>query len=288
MASVQVNTNGQTLTVNASVSHWTTAALAVTASAANDVESTTTTTITSNYVMHFSNTATTAAITVKQLDGTTLYAGTVDVSAGTGPRVLNPLPDEYQQAADAGNVPFTHTYISGSYYWAGHQHGSAPVAITAAQLRLTPYYVASPLTIAAIGMSVTGAGGAGSVVRIGIYSDNGAGYPGALFSDCGTIDGTSATVQEIDVNPDLSLARGLYWFGAVAQVGTLPTVRCGAAAVPPSIILPLTWGTVAPATSDMVGGYQQASVTGALPATFTTTPSPQYPGNLPRIHFKTA
>jgi hypothetical protein len=102
MASVQVKTNGQTLTVNASISHWTTAALAVTASAANDVESTTTTPITSDYTMHFSNTATTAVITVKQSDGTILQQQTLDVSAGTGPRVLNPLPDPYQVATDLG------------------------------------------------------------------------------------------------------------------------------------------------------------------------------------------
>jgi hypothetical protein len=100
MASVQVNTNGQTLTVNASVSHWTTAALAVTASGTNDVESTTTTTITSNYTMHFSNSATTAVVTVKQRDGSTILSQTFDVSPGTGPRVLNPQPDPYQTSSD--------------------------------------------------------------------------------------------------------------------------------------------------------------------------------------------
>ena len=101
MAEIKVRTNGQTLRVNASVSHWTTAALAVTASGTNDVESTTTTTITSDYSMHFANTATTATITVKQLDGTTLVAQTFEVNPGVGLRILNPVPDNYQIATDA-------------------------------------------------------------------------------------------------------------------------------------------------------------------------------------------
>ena len=95
-----VRTNGQTLTVKSSVSHWTTEALARTASGTNDVESTTTTTITSDYDLWFADTATTATITVKQIDGTTLLADTYQVGPGYGPRVLNPISDAYQRAGD--------------------------------------------------------------------------------------------------------------------------------------------------------------------------------------------
>lgn len=96
-----IRTNGQTLTVNASVSHWTSEALALAASGDDDVASTTTTTITSDYDLWFANTATTATITVKQLDGTTLgtYAN-LQVNPGVGTRTLNPLPDPFQTAAD--------------------------------------------------------------------------------------------------------------------------------------------------------------------------------------------
>lgn len=98
-----VKTNGQTLKVNASVSHWTTEALARTASGTNDVESTTTTTITADYDLWFPDTATTATITVSQFDGTTLatYTG-LQVNPGVGTRVLSPIPDAYQIATDVG------------------------------------------------------------------------------------------------------------------------------------------------------------------------------------------
>jgi hypothetical protein len=113
MAKVTVRTNGQTLLVNASISHWTTAALAVTASGTNDVESSTTTTITADYDMHFSNIASTATITVTQPDGTTLYSGVLNVTAGTGDRVLNPVPDPYQLAADVGLSVATQHNVTG-------------------------------------------------------------------------------------------------------------------------------------------------------------------------------
>lgn len=98
-----VKTNGQILTVNASVSHWTTEALALTASGTNDVESTTTTVISSDYDLWFANTATTATITVKQRDGSTLATySNLQVNPGVGTRILDPLPDRYQVAADVG------------------------------------------------------------------------------------------------------------------------------------------------------------------------------------------
>lgn len=100
MASITVNTNGQTLTVNASISHWTSAALAVVASGDDDIPSTATTTIGAAYTMHFANTATTVTVTVKQLDGTVLFAQELQCSPAVGPRTLNPSPPVGVIAAD--------------------------------------------------------------------------------------------------------------------------------------------------------------------------------------------
>lgn len=102
MTAVTIRTNGQTLSVNASISYWTSAALAVTASSSNDVESTTWTTITSDSTLYFANAndTTWATVTIKQLDGTTLGTHLLNVQTGAGPYTLNPVPNGYQAAGD--------------------------------------------------------------------------------------------------------------------------------------------------------------------------------------------
>ena len=101
MAQITVRTNGQTLKVAAYAAHWTSAALAAIASGNDDVASGTTLTITSDYTFYFANNAETATIGVWQLDGTQLALHSeLPVHPGVGPRVLNPVPDVYQSAAD--------------------------------------------------------------------------------------------------------------------------------------------------------------------------------------------
>jgi hypothetical protein len=135
-------------------------------------------------------------------------------------------------------------------------------------LRLGPWVLERTLTIDRIGGEITVAGEAGSVLRFGIYADNGNAYPGALLLDGGTIDGTSATTQVATVS--LTLAPGLYWIGAAVQaaVTTQPTVRT---ASNPTVSFAVGLGTPLPGAATSGLGFSQASVTGALPSTFTTT-----------------
>ena len=86
-----------------------------------------------------------------------------------------------------------------------------------------PIVTDQAVTITRLGIEVTSAGGAGSVVRLGIYADS-SGLPGSLVLDSGTINGTSATYQEITISQALS-ASTRYWLMAVAQVGGNVSVR---------------------------------------------------------------
>lgn len=179
MAQITVRTNGQTLTVNASVSHWTTAALAVTASAGDDVESTTTTTITSDYTMHFANTATTATVTVKQLDGTTLHTGTYEVNPGVGARVLSPTISTDQASADVSTLIVDHPRYMAT--------GEAIVPRIASILETTgpgtgvlhltyfPALKSETCTSAAMIVGAVAAAATPTLVRMGLYSIDSAG-----------------------------------------------------------------------------------------------------------------
>lgn len=277
---ITVRTNGQTLTVNASISHWTSEALALAASSSNDVESTTTTTIRSDYDLWFANTATEATITVKSSDGTELLAQTFPVTPGHPNRVLNPLPTVAQLAADSqtGQGGFT----VGDYYMTFQSTNTATQLLTLDRLLLQPWYLPENVTIDRLGAEVTSAGSAGSVVRLGIYADNGAGLPGSLVLDAGTIDGTSNTVQTITLDPTTSLTRGLYWWGCAAQVAAC-TIRAHSGLYAG---VPITFGTSAP-TADLKNvSVYQSSVSGALPATFTK--SGNTTTNTARLHFRVA
>lgn len=73
-----------------------------------------------------------------------------------------------------------------------------------------------------IGAEVTGAA-ASSTITLGIYADDGEGSPGALLLDAGTIDGNSATAQEITISfvPE----PGKTYHLAALCIGGTPTVR---------------------------------------------------------------
>lgn len=112
---------------------------------------------------------------------------------------------------------------------------------------------------------------AGEVARLGIYNDNGRGYPGTLLLDAGTVDlSTAIATKSITINQ--AVAAGLYWLVCVKQ-GTGSTsalVTFGADDQLQSPFMPchsttLFWGYVA---------WRQTGVTGALPSTFTTTQDP--------------
>jgi len=176
-------------------------------------------------------------------------------------------------------------FTSGHYYIATTPGGSSTSAVLGVgTLRVTPVYIPTAVTITKLGAEVTSAGEAGSKVRLGIYADNGNGYPGSLLLDAGTINGDSATVQEITVSQ--ALTPGLYWFGGAVQVvsTTQPTVRTQGSV--PNVPLAFTFGSTIPGAGASICGYTQTGVTGAFPSTFTTTVN--VATTHPRLFFKVA
>lgn len=126
-------------------------------------------------------------------------------------------------------------------------------------------------TIAGIAARHFGTATASEVCRLGIYADNGTGYPGALVIDAGTIDlSTAVAIKSITISQAISTS-GLYWLAGVKQGPTnnaTMLVFAASAGIAQSRFQ-------MPADSDFQArttcGFTQASVTGALPANFTTT-----------------
>ena len=167
----------------------------------------------------------------------------------------------------ANSAPYSQPWQSGRYYFIPNM-GSVSTSVTLGNgtLRATPFWVPSQITVERIGSEVTVVGDAASVLRLGIYADDGTGRPGSLVVDAGTISGNSATVQEI-TGLSVSLSPGVYWAAAVVQLVTTtqPTVRTqGSAGILPNIDI----GTTIPSAGLLTTGVDMTGVTGALPGTF--------------------
>ena len=120
-------------------------------------------------------------------------------------------------------------------------------------------------------MSIAGAGGAGANIRVGLYTDDGTGYPNALVAGGSTeLDATVAASVLDTVSYQVS--RGLYWLVSNHDDATID-LDC----VTNQLRI----------LSDLLGSYKSgyiiATAYGALPATFpgsaslsTLTPVPLY------------
>lgn len=213
-------------------------------------------------------------ISVKQPDGTELFGQMTGLGV-----TIEPLPSKPQVASDAAPLIFG-GLPTGYYYATGQSYSVTTHATNLSQLRVHPWFVPHSISITKIGAEITTAGSTGAVVRLGIYADNGAGYPGALVLDAGTIDGTSQTVQDITLGAAQPLSRGLYWVGFAAQTAT-STIRAFAAPTHP---MPIAFGASAPTAGQIPATYVQTSVTGSLPANFSSTRVIGAAGSAGRVH----
>lgn len=138
-------------------------------------------------------------------------------------------------------------------------------------LRACPVYFPN-VYIKALGAEVTVVGDAGSLVRLGLYADNGFGFPGSLIADAGTIAGDSVASQELAIGP--VMLNGWYWFACVVQntVGQ-PTVRTCSTGNVLAQGFPLAMSTGLPAAGQQGSALFVNGVTGALPATFPAAAS---------------
>lgn len=124
-----------------------------------------------------------------------------------------------------------------------------------------PFDVAKARTLTKIGVSITVAGaGAGPVVRLGIYADDGSNYPGALILDAGTVSAAAVAYVEATINQ--SVGPGRVWLVAVPQ---------GCATTSPQV-----WATL----GDLVGAHA-AGATLAANNIGCVASSSTIPGALP-------
>lgn len=162
--------------------------------------------------------------------------------------------------SNLGARPATKAPPSGIYFGRG---GNATTQVASLNgLNATPIHIKSG-TLTRIGVEVTSAGSAGSVVRLGIYGPSATTqYPGSLILDAGTIDGTSATYQEITISQAVS---GWVWLVSATQVATC-TLRAVTGSASGDLLVGYSSATNATANSAV--GYLAAGVSGALPSTF--------------------
>ncbi len=123
-----------------------------------------------------------------------------------------------------GNLPLA----AARFY--GLPAGSTPGTLltVTGTLYAYPYYVSGPSTIKTIGIDTT-TGQTGGGAFVGIYADNGAGYPGNLVSTSNNTVALAATsgaaVQNYTPTTAIALPSGWYWLASIFTAsGTFPTV----------------------------------------------------------------
>lgn len=123
-----------------------------------------------------------------------------------------------------GNLPL----VASRFY--GLPAGSTPGTLltVTGTLYAYPYYVAGPSTIKTLAIDTT-SGQTGGGAFIGLYADNGAGYPGTLVptsNNTAALAATSAAaVQTYTPTTAITLQAGWYWLASIFTASsTFPTV----------------------------------------------------------------
>lgn len=179
--------------------------------------------------------------------------------------------------------------ISGSYIGPmTSPDGSGAALSTLGAMCGVPIYVPSSTTFTRIGVNVVNGGGAGVVVRLGIYLDDGVTGPNNLIVDAGaTIDMTVVNRQEITINQ--TLAAGIYWLVGVSQVAGASrgnVARLSSATIANGWAIPQGYNANFTAQPT---GFLRTGITGALPATLTPARADyETSGDMPFIYLKVA
>lgn len=176
--------------------------------------------------------------------------------------------------AMGGNLPM----VTGRFY--GIPNGSTQAAYTTitATLYAYPIYVPNTITVASLNIGVT-TGQTGGACHLGIYADNGAGYPGALVYDSGVVSGLTSTVVVTKSGVATTLQAGWYWLASIFTASsTFPDVTASTAIYGSSLNAQIGSTTAALAltvSADAVSGISVAGTYGALPTTFTAGAVPR-------------
>lgn len=122
-------------------------------------------------------------------------------------------------------------------------------------LYLSPVVLERPVSIDRLAVNVTDVGSTGSVARLGIYRDGGAGVPTTLLVDGGTVSTETTGERFVSVTQDLTPGR---WWFAFAQQGA-PVTRA-------QYTISTAFGQITPAAglATLNGGRYKTGVTGSF------------------------
>lgn len=167
--------------------------------------------------------------------------------------------------------------VAGSAWRMGPSYGApASIALVLNTEYATPIQLWKAVAVTKIGLSVVAAGNATSVIRLGLRADAGC-VPGAVIADAGTIDGTSATFQELTIAQNIG--PGIVWVSATWQVGAVGSGTINGLTGVSPLIMDMSPGS--PGSGHRTA-YNQTGVTGALGAFGT----PANVGFGPRVTLK--
>jgi hypothetical protein len=151
------------------------------------------------------------------------------------PPVILPVNEKGEQLSNYSawetRKPIGVPHVKGQWY--------PNYAITSSTLLLSendaycyPFIVTDTHAYSEMRVNCTAGGGAGSVLRFGIYADNGTGYPGLLVKEFGAVSATEA--KAIVVTAAVTLAPGVYWLTIAAQgSASTPTLTTDASGIYP-------------------------------------------------------
>lgn len=208
-------------------------------------------------------------------------------AVGTDGQVLK--ADSTVSAGVSWTAPYSQNLIKtgGSlYHVLGPNLSTIRTSGGANAMRAHPFLIDKPCTIDRLAIRVTAAV-ASSAARLGIYSDDGGGRPGALFFDpAATVATTSTGIVELTVSVAITVP-GLYWFCCAQQGGASAISGNGY----PDGALGMTGWKAATATNIMQFGYcgydySSGGVSGSLPANWSFASEPMVNnviGVVPRI-----
>lgn len=131
------------------------------------------------------------------------------------------LPDS--NIAETVPYPIVPAWVSGRFYSGSLHNAAVGTLALGTSAYFMPIIVPKPVTVTSIGIEVSGAGGAGSLARLAIYTDRES-RPDELVIDAGTVavDGVayqSAVISQV-------LQAGPYWTAlANKTVTSAATVR---------------------------------------------------------------
>lgn len=153
-------------------------------------------------------------------------------------------------------------FRSGNYYsLAIAQSAHATLAHIANTLRVWPWIISEPVILNEVRLEVTTLIAA-SIIRMGLYSDNGAIYPGSLIISS-DFDAATTGVKTVSfAGSPITLKPGLYWLATNSNAAPL----CRSVAV--AAIAPVLGVSASMGTNGGNTNFSIAQAFGALPATF--------------------